>query len=149
MSSARIRGKAAALLMALLLAIYLVASIVLAFGFLSSGQAAGVLMGTALIVLPLLGFWALGRELLFGWQSERLVITLEREGLLLELPHSANGQEARQAADAAFPALQEAVIAEPESWRGWLRLSLGYDAAGDRRRARMAARRAIELARAR
>lgn len=146
MSLGRTSGKAAALFMAALLALYLIASIILAIGYLSSGQAIGVVMGVALISLPLLGFWALWRELRFGWQSERLIRTLESDGLLLELPAAANGPDARQLADAAFPALQEAVITEPENWRAWLRLSLGYDAAGDRKRARAAARRAIELA---
>lgn len=134
--------------MAVLLALYLVASIVMAIGFMSSGQTVGVIMGIALIFLPLLGFWVLWRELKFGWQSERLVRELEAEGLLLELPAAANGPEFRHYADEAFPALQTDVIAEPESWQAWLRLSLGYDAAGDRKRARAAARRAIELARA-
>lgn len=146
MSLGRTSGKAAALFMAALLALYLIASIILAIGYLSSGQAIGVVMGVALISLPVLGFWALWRELRFGWQSERLIRTLESDGLLLELPEAANGPDSRQFADAAFPALQEAVITEPESWRAWLRLSLGYDAAGDRKRARAAARRAIELA---
>lgn len=147
MSLGRSSGKAAALFMAVLLALYLVASIVMAIGFMSSGQTVGVIMGAALIFLPLLGFWVLWRELRFGWQSERLVRELETEGLLLELPAAANGPEFRRYADEAFPALQDEVIAEPESWQAWLRLSLGYDAAGDRKRARAAARRAIELAR--
>lgn len=140
-------GKAAALFMAVLLALYLVASIVLAIGFLQSGVPVGVAMGVALMVLPLLGFWGLWRELQFGWRTERLVKQLEAEQLLLELPGAATGPEARRYADEAFPALQDAVIAEPDSWRAWLRLALGYDAAGDRKRARTAARRAIALSR--
>ncbi|HLP23682.1 MAG TPA: hypothetical protein VK139_06540 [Microbacteriaceae bacterium] len=146
MISARLRGKIAALGMAVLLSLYLVASIVLAIGFLSSGQAAGVVMGVALMALPLLGFWALARELQFGWRSERLIAALEAEGRLLELDAD-SGPDLRSRADAAFPALQEAVVEQPEDWRAWLRLALGYDAAGDRRRARMATRRAIELSR--
>lgn len=145
--SARFRGKLAALFMALLLSLYLVASIILALGFLMSGELTGSIMGVALMVLPILGFWALWRELQFGWQSERLVRQLEADGQLIELPAAANGPDARRYADEAFPPLQQAVVAEPESWRAWLRLSLGYEAAGDRRRARMAARRAIELSR--
>ena len=146
MSLSRASGKAAALLMAVLLALYLIASIIMAVGFIASGQTIGILMGGALIVLGLIGFWAMWRELRFGWQSERLIRQLESEGRLLELPAAMNGPDARQIADAAFGPLQAAVLADPESWQGWLRLSLGYDAAGDRKRARAAARRAIELA---
>lgn len=147
MSLGRASGKAAALFMSLLLALYLFASVVLAIGFIQSGQTIGVVMGVALMALPLLGLWALIRELRFGWSSEKLIDKLEQEHQLLELPASATGPEARRYADEAFPALQSAVMDEPESWRAWLRLSLGYDAAGDRKRARAAARRAIELAR--
>ena len=147
MNLGRRSGKAAALFMAVLLVLYLIASFILAMGFLSSSTTVGVMMGIALIVLPVLGFWALWRELQFGWRTERLIAQLAEDGQLLELPAAANGPEARQVADNAFPALQGEVLAEPESWRAWLRLSLGYDAAGDRKRARAAARRAIELAR--
>lgn len=147
MTLSRRSGKAAALVMAALLALYLVASLILAVGFLSTGEPIGVTMGVALIALPLIGFWALWRELQFGWRSEKLIGQLEAEHQLLELPAAANGPESRRIADEVFPALQDAVIAEPESWRAWLRLSLGYDAAGDRKRARAAARRAIELSR--
>lgn len=133
--------------MAALLSLYLIASIVMAIGYLSTGEPIGIVMGVALITLPVLGFWALWRELQFGWRTERLVAQLDAEQLLLELPVAANGPDARRIADEVFPALQDAVLTEPESWRAWLRLSLGYDASGDRRRARMAARRAIELSR--
>jgi Flp pilus assembly protein TadD len=35
--------------------------------------------------------------------------------------------------------------AAPEDWRSWYRLALAYDAAGDRTRARAAARHALAL----
>ena len=35
--------------------------------------------------------------------------------------------------------------AAPEDWRTWFRLALAYDAAGDRTRARAAARHAVAL----
>ena len=46
----------------------------------------------------------------------------------------------RDAADAAFADRQAEVEAEPDSWRGWYRLALAYDDAGDRPRARQMAR---------
>lgn len=147
MSLGRKSGKVAALSMAALLALYLVAVGALAIGYLLSDQPVGIAIGVALILLPILGAWALVREIVFGAQSEQLIEILEREGRLLELPEAENGPQARELADQAFPALQAEVMAEPESWRAWLRLALGYDASGDRKRARAATRHAIELAR--
>ena len=51
----------------------------------------------------------------------------------------------REDADAVFPTYRAAVEANPDDWRAWYRLGLAYDAAGDRRRAREAVRRAIRL----
>jgi Flp pilus assembly protein TadD len=86
---------------------------------------------------------------MFGVRSQRLVRRLEAEGALdLGIPLLPSGRPERSAADAAFPAFRAAAEAEPESWRAWLRLGLAYDAAGDRRRARSAVRRAITLERA-
>jgi hypothetical protein len=51
----------------------------------------------------------------------------------------------REAADALFAEMREQTEARPEDWRSWFRLALAYDAAGDRTRARAAARRAISL----
>ena len=146
MSWRRTTGKAAALFMAALLAFYLLATLWLAVGFLQTAQLVGIAIGIALVLLPILGFWALWREVQFGIRSERLLSKLGDEGLLLELPEAESGPDARRVADEAFPDLQAEVMQHPERWQGWLRLSLGYDAAGDRRRARAAARRAIELA---
>jgi len=106
-------------------------------------------LGIALIVLPLLGGWALIAEVLFGLRSERLGRIVAAEGELPAdaLPRRPSGRPVRADAMAAFPPYQEAVEAEPESWRAWFRLGLAYDAAGDRRRARGAIRRAIRLSR--
>lgn len=51
----------------------------------------------------------------------------------------------RQDADALFPSYREAVEQAPDDWRAWFRLSVVYDAAGDRKRARDAVRTAIRL----
>src|SRR5690606_33446564 len=51
-----------------------------AFLFLISGEPVGVAMGAALIVLPLIGVWALVREIQFGVQAERLGAQLDAEG---------------------------------------------------------------------
>ncbi|MBM7504456.1 hypothetical protein ACFPER_13275 [Agromyces aurantiacus] len=143
-------AKVGAVVMAVLLGLYVVLVGWRAVQFVATGEPVAVAMGVALIVLPLLAAWAIWREFQFGVRSQRLVQRLESEGTLdLGLPVRPSGRPERAAADAAFPAFREAVEAEPESWRAWLRLGLAYDAAGDRRRARRAVRTAIELERAR
>lgn len=143
-------AKAGAVVMAVLLALYIALVGWRAVQFVQTGEPVAIAMGVALIVLPVLAAWAIWRELQFGVRSQRLVRLLESEGGLdLDLPLRPSGRPERAAADAAFPAFRDAVEAEPESWRAWLRLGLAYDAAGDRRRARRAVRRAIELERAR
>lgn len=141
------RNRLAAIVMALVLLVYLVLVVQRAVLLLASGQAVGIAMGAALIILPLIGAWALGRELLFGARTEKLVKLMAAEGTLPvdDLPHRASGRPLRDAADAEFPQYKAAVEAEPTSWRAWFRLGLAYDASGDRRRAREALRQAIRL----
>ena len=140
--------RSGAILMAVLLAIYVVLVGWRAVQFVATGEPIAVAMGIALIVLPIVAAWALWREIMFGVRSQRLVRRLEAEGALdLGIPLLPSGRPERAAADAAFPAFRAAAEAEPQSWRAWLRLGLAYDAAGDRRRARGAVRRAITLER--
>jgi tetratricopeptide (TPR) repeat protein len=142
-------ARAGAIVMAVLLAIYVVLVGWRAVQFIGTGEPVAVAMGVALVVLPIVAAWALWREIMFGVRSQSLVRRLDAEGGLdLGLPLLPSGRPERAAADAAFPAFQAAAEAEPESWRAWLRLGLAYDAAGDRRRARSAVRRAITLERA-
>jgi hypothetical protein len=106
-------------------------------------------MGAALLVLPVIGVWALWRELSFGSRSTALVDRLEAEG---QLPDDLGevgptGKPDRDAADAAFDRYRTEAEADPESWRSWMRLGIVYDACGDRTRARRAIRTAISLER--
>lgn len=145
------RGRIAAIVMALLLLLYLVFVFSYALRLLTIDLAIAKVMGVALIVLPLIGAWALGAELLFGIRADRLAKTLEHEGALPvdDLPKSPSGRVNREAADAEFPKYQAEAEAEPESWRAWFRLGIAYDASGDRKRARWATRRSIRLSRQR
>ncbi len=141
------RNRLAALLMALLLVVYLVLALQRAVLLIVTGQPVGIAMGVALLVLPVIAGWAIGRELLFGARTEKLVRILEAEGGLPveDLPTRASGRPLRDAADAQFPEYKAEVEAAPGSWRAWFRLGLAYDASGDRRRARAALRQAIRL----
>nr|WP_314148879.1 tetratricopeptide repeat protein [uncultured Leifsonia sp.] len=136
--------------MALILLVYLVLVFQRAVLLLASGEAVGVAMGVALLLLPVIAAWAIGRELLFGARTEKLVKLMAAEGTLPvdDLPHRASGRPLRDAADEEFPQFKAEVEQQPESWRAWFRLGLAYDASGDRRRAREALRQSIRLYRA-
>ena len=75
---------------------------------------------------------------------------LEAEGGLPvdDLPRSPGGRIDRAAADAQFETYRIEAEAAPDDWRARYRLSLAYDASGDRTRAREAAREAVRLHRA-
>lgn len=143
------KGRAAALLMALLLLLYVVLVGQRAVLFLSTGEPVAIALGVALLVLPLLGLFALVVELRFGLRTQQIVGQLAAEGGLPvdDLPRRTSGRYEREAANAAFPAYKTAVEAAPDDWRAWFRLGLAYDACGDRRRARQALRWAIKLRR--
>jgi len=136
-------------LMAVLLLLYLVLLGQRAVLFLASGEPVAVAIGIFLFVLPVLGLWALIRELMFGVRSAQLVGRLDAEGGLPvdDLPRRASGRPIREAADEQFPIYRARVEDDPDDWRNWLLLGLAYDASGDRRRARQAVRNAIALAR--
>jgi cytochrome c-type biogenesis protein CcmH/NrfG len=131
------------------LALYLVLTAQRAVLLVATGEPVGVAMGIALIVLPLIAAWGLGREILFGAQAARLGRVLADEGALPQeqLAARPSGRVLREEADAVFPRYREAVETAPESWRDWYRLGLAYDGSGDRRRARGAIRTAIRLER--
>ena len=133
--------------MAVLLALYIALVAQRAWLLLTSGQPVAIAMGAALIVLPILAAWALGRELWFGVRAQRLARRLETEGGLPDesVAVRPSGRVLREDADAVFPAYRADVEARPDDWRTWYRLGLAYDAAGDRRRARSAVRQAIRL----
>ncbi|MEZ3159813.1 hypothetical protein AB1K54_04610 [Microbacterium sp. BWT-B31] len=133
--------------MAVALALYIVLVGQRAVLLVASGEPIGVAMGVALIVLPLIAVWALGRELWFGVRAEQLGRRLEQEGGLPteSVAVRPSGSVVRADGDALFPAYRADVEEHPDDWAAWYRLGLAYDGAGDRRRARSAIRRAIAL----
>lgn len=133
--------------MAVLLALYIVLVGQRAVLLLLSGDGVGIAMGVALITLPLIAAWALGRELWFGHRATQLGRTLEAQGGLpdIDVAVRPSGRPVRDEVDALFPDFRADVEAHPDDWRAWYRLGLAYDGAGDRRRAREAVRTAIRL----
>ena len=144
------KSRIAALAMSALLLLYLVLVLQLAIRLITVDNGIAQALGIALLVLPLLGAWALAAELLFGIRTQKLVSRLDAAGELPvdSLPKRTSGRPERAAADAEFPHYRAAVEADPGSWQAWFRLGLSYDASGDRSRARRAIRRAISLERA-
>lgn len=134
-------------IMAAVLVLYVVLVGQRAVLLLTSGDAVGITMGFALIILPAIAAWAIGRELWFGVRAENLGRRLESEGGLPpeQLSTRPSGRVDRDEAEALFPKYREAVESAPDDWRAWYRLGLVYDGAGDRRRARAAIRRAIMI----
>jgi hypothetical protein len=141
------RTRIAVVIMAALLALYLIFAVRYGLILIGVRQPVPVAIGVALLVLPVVGAWAMVAELLFAFRADRLAKRLEDEGGMPseQVPVSASGRVDRAAADALFPTYRAAVDAAPESWRAWFRLALAYDASGDRRRARWATRTAIRL----
>ena len=136
-----------ALFMAVLLVAYLAFTLNYAWILINDSSALVVAMGYALVVLPVVGAWALALELRFAVVSSRLMKVLEAEG---GMPHeefsiTPSGRADRAQAQKVFEDFAAAAHENPESWQAWLRLGLAYDASGDRRRARWAVRRAIGL----
>jgi Flp pilus assembly protein TadD len=102
------------------------------------------MLGVAVLVIPLVGVWVVVAEVRFGRATQRLAAALDEDPP--ELAHTPSGRVDRAAADALFDRRRVAVEADPDDWRGWYRLAVAYDLAGDRRRARAAMRTAIDHA---
>lgn len=139
--------KLGVLLVTALLVFWLVIAFQRSFLLLGDPEPVAKAIGAGYLLLPCIGAWAMIRELLFGARTQRMARQLESEGGLPvdDLPRTPAGRIVRSAADAAFPAYQAEVEADPESWRGRFRLSCAYDVAGDRKRARQAMRDAARL----
>ncbi len=144
------RARWGALGMAALLALYIGVVLTYAVRLIADPLPVAQAIGWALVVLPLIGAWALVAEVRFGFAAERLARRAEAEGVLPDdpVPVRASGRVERDAADTAFSRHAEALQQHPESWAHWFRLALAYDAARDRRRARWALREAIRRERA-
>ena len=134
--------------MAALLVLYIALVGWRAVVLLGSGQALGITMGVALLVMPLIGAWALVRELQFGLAADRLGRALDGEGGMPEAPEHlrSNGRLRPDDADRLLAEYGSAAAEEPGDWRAQYRLGVVHDAAGHRKDARAAIRAAIRLA---
>ncbi len=144
------KGMVAAAVVTLLLVIYLVAVFDRGVALIGSGEPLGMLLGLAVLLLPVLGVALLAREWWLAHQVQQMADELAASGGLDAdtLPRTPGGRVHRGAADEQFAVSKAAVEAAPEDWGAWFRLGFAYDAARDRRRAREALRTAARLHRA-
>jgi cytochrome c-type biogenesis protein CcmH/NrfG len=142
-----VNARRAALALGALVAVYLVLVGWRGVLLVGEGTPAAVLLGLAVIALPIVGAWAIWREIRFGLESQQMARELEQEGALPldDLPRRPSGRPDRTAADAVFERRRIAAEAAPDDWRSWFRLAVAYDDAGDRRRARQTMRQAMKL----
>jgi len=101
-------------------------------------------MGLALLVLPIVGAWAILTEVKFGIDAERLAKSNSLPELQLELRPS--GRATKESAQVEFERIKLLVSQDLENWELWFRLGECYDASGDRKLARKSIRKAIKLA---
>lgn len=139
-----------AILVVALLALYGWALVGRGIALIRAGTPVGVVLGLAVLILPLLVLVLIARELRLAMTVQSMADTAAEAGALPidDLPRSPGGRIDRDAADAAFGEARIAVEAAPVDWRAWYRLAFAYDAARDRRRAREALRKAAGLYRA-
>jgi hypothetical protein len=117
----------------------------------SSGRAVAIALGGALLILPLIGLWAMIATLSAGLVHQKLARLAADDGMELDvstLPRRPSGRIERDAADALFADVRAELEKDPDSWLRWYRLARAYDYAGDRSRARDAMKKAVELHRA-
>lgn len=116
--------------------------------FIVSGEPVGIAMGIALIVLPLIGVWALVREIQFGVRAEKLGTQLDSEGGMpaAETALTPSGRIAKADAEPLIQRYTAEADAAADDWRARYRLGVVQDAAGRRKDARASIRAAIGIA---
>ena len=107
----------------------------IAMAFITSGSAAAIGLGLAVLIMPLIGIWVMVSTLQAGFAHQRLARIIREEGMELDvsgLPRMPSGRIQRDAADALFETVRGELDKDPDNWRRWYRLARAYDYAGDR-----------------
>lgn len=119
-----------------------------AFIMIGSGEPAAIGLGVAVLILPIIGMWALIATLRAGFAHQRLARIIHDEGLELDvsdLPRRPSGRIERGAADQLFASVKTELENDPDNWRRWYRVARAYDYAGDRTRARESMKKAVAM----
>ncbi len=114
----------------------------------ASGRGVAIALGSALLIMPAIGLWAMIATLRAGLAHQKLARLAAEDGMELDvtaLPRRPSGRIERDAADALFADVRAELDSDPHNWRRWYRLARAYDYAGDRSRAREAMKTAVEM----
>lgn len=143
-------ARAGVIVIGLCLILYFVLTGQWAYLYLVSGEPIGIAMGSALIVLPLIGAWAMMREIQFGIQADRLGSRLDAEGGMpaAETELTPSGRLTKADGETLVQRYRAEADAADDDWRARYRLGVVQEAAGRRKDARASIREAIRLARA-
>ena len=135
-------------LMCAALLVYLVLLGRTAVLMIGSGRGVAIAMGSALLIMPAIGLWAMVATVRAGLAHQKLARLAAEDGMELDvsaLPRRPSGRIERDAADALFATVRAELDDDPHNWRRWYRLARAYDYAGDRTRAREAMRKAVDM----
>ena len=113
-----------------------------------TGTLETVALGVGVLLLPIVGLWAVLATLRAGFTHDRLARLAEEQGMELDagsLPRMPSGRINREAADELFAQTRAELEADPDNWVRWYRLARAYDYAGDRSRARETMRTAVRM----
>lgn len=130
-----------------LLAVYLLLLSKWALGMLAIGTWLGIVLGSLVFAFPILGAYAIYRELRFGLKVEAMGRDLENanEWPVFQLELRPSGRPTKESADENFKTIAKQAEANPNDWKSAFALALAYDACGDRPRARKAMAEAMAL----
>lgn len=119
-----------------------------AVALIRTGTPIAIALGIGVLLLPIVGAWAMVATLRAGLAHQRLARLAADDGMDLDvtdLPRTPGGRIQRDAADALFHTVHAELEADPDNWRRWYRLARAYDYAGDQGRAREAMRTAVSM----
>ncbi|TGD88571.1 hypothetical protein BayCH28_08700 [Mycolicibacterium sp. CH28] len=114
----------------------------------ASGAPTAIALGIGVLIMPVVGAWAMVATLRAGFAHQRLARLADEDGMELDvsdLPRTPGGRIQRDAADTLFATVRAELEADPDNWQRWYRLARAYDYAGDRTRARETMRKAVEM----
>jgi hypothetical protein len=114
----------------------------------TSGRPAAIGLGIAILLLPIVGAWAMIATLRAGFAHQRLARLAREQDMELDvstLPRRPSGRIEREAADDLFDTVRAEVEEHPDDWLRWYRLARAYDYAGDRGRARETMKKAVAM----
>lgn len=130
----------------LLTAVYVWAIFNRAWVLMKSGTAAGIGLGVAVFVLPLLVIVFLVLEWRLALLVDKMAAQLQAEDdLPLEgIGGSASGGVREEDIQRLFERLRRDLEADPDQWRTWYHAAFAYNAMGDRKQARASLREAAK-----